>query len=87
VSAADDRRRSIDETAPPVERARAALRIAEDYGALTDDERLDFMVRGVELGKLQSAYLRHAQTCALVAIAEQLSRIGDLLADRLPLGL
>jgi len=59
----------------PLESARAALAVAERFGDLDADGRLDLIARGIEVGRLQRAYLNHASTCALLSIAESLEQI------------
>jgi hypothetical protein len=70
-----------------LDRARAALHVAERYGELTPDQSLQLGVAGASAGKIQGAYLRHASTLALVAIAESLAGFvaaweADAEADR-----
>lgn len=65
----------IREDLSELERARAALRVVEQLGDLTVDERLEWIAKGSEPARAQAAYLRHASACALVSIAASLERL------------
>jgi hypothetical protein len=67
-----------------LDRAHAALRCVEAYADLDPDQRLTLMSQGVSIGKAQAAYDRHAIACGVVAIADALSLLVDMLDELAP---
>ncbi len=84
-----------DPTSSPsiIDQARRALATAEGVTArVLDDQEwhMSLLASGTSPGAIQAAYLRHAQAAGIVALAEQVERVADLLGrppvDRLETG-
>lgn len=59
----------------PLDKAKLALKVVDDLGELTPDERIQWIVAGASAGKAQQAYLLHAGVLALLSIAESLEAL------------